>query len=247
MAVLLLHGLGSDSARTLALLGPALPAGERVFAPDLRAHGDSTQIGSARDFSIADMTQGLVERIRSENFDAEPLTVIGISLGAALALQLAKLGTLPIECLVLLRPAFTDAALPRNLAVFPVIGELLHRHGTEWAEREFRRSGLYRTIQRESALGGAGTLEQFREPDAQQRAIRLIELPRNRAFAPGETLALAPATIIAAPRDPVHPLAVAELWHRTLTDSTLVMVPARDDGLAAYVAAIRDAVRSALG
>jgi len=246
MAFLLLHGLGGDSAQPLSLVGPALPAGSRVFAPNIRAHGDSPTIGEPADFSFEAITSELLHEVRAAGFDDEPLTIIGISLGAALSLRLAQSGTVPIERLVLLRPAFTDQPLPPNLAVFPVIAELLHRHGPDSAEAFFRRTGLYRSLRTASRLGAAGVIEQFRKPDAAARAIRLMELPRNRAFEPAEQPPSVPTAIIAAPRDPLHPFAVAKLWHRKLTGSTLTELPARDDGMPPYLAATRAAVGSAL-
>ncbi len=246
MPYLLLHGLGGDREQPLSLVGPCLPEGAKVLAPDLRAHGGSTLIGSPADFAFDRITTELAETVRAEGLGDEPLTVIGISLGAALALRLHLAAALPVERLVLLRPAFTDQAVPPNLAVFPVIGELLHRHSAERAEKLFRLSGVYRRIREESALGAAGMIEQFRKPDAAARAIRLVELPRNRAFEPGDRPGSVPTTIIAAPRDPVHPLSVAELWKQKLPGSSLVTVPARDDGMKPYVAATRAAVRAAL-
>lgn len=246
MAFLLLHGLGGDSSQPLGLVGPVLPAGARVFAPNIRAHGDSPAIGAPADFSFGAITSELLHEVHAGGFDDEPLTIIGISLGAALSLRLAQSGAVPIERLVLLRPAFTDRPLPPNLAVFPVIAELLHRHPPERAEATFRRTGLYRALRTASRLGAAGVIEQFRKPDAATRAIRLMELPRNRAFEPGEQPPAVPTMIIAAPRDPLHPLAVAMLWHRNLTGSTLVELPARDDGMPPYLAATRAAVGSAL-
>lgn len=246
MSFLLVHGLGGDRQQPLELVGPALPEHATVFAPDLRAHGQSPLLGGPGDFSLDAVAAEVAESIRSAELADEPITVIGISLGSAIALQLARAGSLPIDRLVLLRPAFTDLSLPAHLGVFPVIGELLHRHGAERGEELFRSSGVYRSILRHSRLGAAGVIEQFRKPDAQQRAIRLVEFPRNRSFAPGERLDTPPATIIAAPRDPVHPQAVAELWHYSLPGSTLVTVPARDDGIAAYVDATRRAVREAV-
>lgn len=246
MAFLLLHGLGGDSSQPLGLVGPVLPAGARVFAPNIRAHGDSPAIGAPTDFSFGAITSELLHEVHAGGFDDEPLTIIGISLGAALSLRLAQSGAVPIERLVLLRPAFTDRPLPPNLAVFPVIAELLHRHPPERAEATFRRTGLYRALRTASRLGAAGVIEQFRKPDAATRAIRLMELPRNRAFEPGEQPPAVPTMIIAAPRDPLHPLAVAMLWHRNLTGSTLVELPARDDGMPPYLAATRAAVGSAL-
>jgi pimeloyl-ACP methyl ester carboxylesterase len=246
MAFLLLHGLGGDSSQPLSLVGPALPAGARVLAPNIRAHGDSPLIGEASDFSFASITRELLHAVQESGFDDEPLTIIGISLGAALSLRLAQLDEVAIERLVLLRPAFTDHPLPPNLAVFPVIAELLHRQSADRAEAAFRRTGLYRSLRTASRLGAAGVIEQFRKPDAGRRAIRLMELPRNRAFEPGDPPPTVPTTIIAAPRDPLHPLAVATLWHRYLVGSTLTELPARDDGMAPYLAATRAAVSSAL-
>lgn len=246
MAFLLLHGLGGDSGQPLSLVGPVLPADARVLAPNLRAHGDSPLIGGPADFSFATITRELLATVRENGFDDEPLTVIGISLGAALSLRLAHSGGLTIERLVLLRPAFTDQPIPPNLAVFPVIAELLHRHPPDRAEATFRRSGLYRSLRTASRLGAAGVIEQFRKPDAAARAVRLMELPRNRAFEPGDPPLQIPAAIIAAPRDPLHPLAVAARWHHDLPGSTLTEVPARDDGMAPYLAATRAAVSAAL-
>lgn len=246
MPFLLLHGLGGDRRQPLSLVGPCLPPDASVMAPDLRAHGDSTLIGDADDFSFAAVTAELVETVREQGFDQQPLTIIGISLGAALSWRLAHTALLPIERLVLLRPAFTDQPLPPHLALFPVIGELLHRHPPDRAEAIFRRTGLYRRMRTESRLGAAGVIEQFRKPDARARAVRLVELPRNRAFEADEPAVTLPATIIAAPRDPLHPLAVAADWHRRIPGSALVEVPARDDGMTPYLAGIRAAVRSAL-
>lgn len=250
MAFLLLHGLGGDRSQPLSLLGPALPADATILAPDLRAHGASTLIGNADDFSLDAMTSELAHAAEYAGLADGPLTIIGISLGAALALRLAATGLFDVERFIALRPAFTDEPLPRNLAVFPVIAELLHRHGAEHAERLFRSTSLYRELFDASPLGAAGAIEQFRKPDAVRRAVRLVELPRNRAFDRGldtrGLLAAVPTTIIAAPRDPLHPLSVAELWHRLLPDATLTQLPARDDGLRAYVAATREATAAAL-
>lgn len=247
MSFVLLHGLGGSRAQPLSLLSPALPEGATVHAPDVRAHGASTEIGT--DFSLDTLAAELVPGLPNG-----PLTLIGISMGAALSLRLALRGDLEIERLVLIRPAFTYDPLPPNLAAFPVMGELLRsKKRLLWssaerrAERAFTRTSHYRELLVQSPLGAAGALEQFRQQDAAARAIRLIEIPRNRGFAPGELLTVTvPTTVIAAPRDPVHPVAVAEQWAGLLAAS-LELVPARDDSLKRYVAATREAVAHAIG
>ena len=219
-----------------------------MHAPDVRAHGASTLIGN--DFSLETLAAELVP-----DLPAGPLTVLGISMGAALALRLALRGDLEIERLVLIRPAFTDQPIPDNLAGFPLMGKLLQStrslpwaSGQRRAEQRYKRTPEYRALLAASPLGAAGAIEQFRAPNARARAIRLIDIPDNVAYSGADELARidVPTTVIAAERDPVHPVAIAELWAAGIRSGTLTTVPARDDGLRAYVAATRAAIRAAL-
>lgn len=248
MGILLLHGLGGDRGQPLSLLSPVLPQGARVLAPDIRAHGASPLIGRPADFSFDNLTAELAAAVREGGFDDEPLTIIGISLGAALGLRLALGGSVEIERMILLRPAFTEQSLPQHLSAFPVMGELLSRHPAGLAEALFRASGQFEKFEQVSPRAAVATLEQFRKPDAAARAVRLVEVPRNRAFSHESELAAidVPTSIIAAPRDPVHPVAVAEQWHSALRQGSFTLLPARDDGLAEYTAATRAAVAAAL-
>lgn len=246
MDVLLLHGLGGSAAQAREQLGPALPQGARVIAPDVRAHGESTLLGDPADFAFDALTAELAAAVRAH--EPGPLTIIGTSMGAALGLRVALSGEFDIERLVFVRPAFTEAPLPANLRGFPVMGELLQRHGPIEAERLFKASNLYHAISLVSQRMAALSLEQFRAPDAAARAVRLVEVPRNRAFRTLDELVVigVPTTIVAAPRDPVHPVSIAELWHRGIRGSRLELLPARDRGLQPYLTALRGSVSSAL-
>ena len=243
MSFVLLHGLGGDHKQPLSLSRPVLPPGATVHSPDVRAHGASTTVGT--DFRLDTLAAELVPGL-----PAGPLTIIGISMGAALALRLAVRGDLDISRIVFIRPAFTDEPLPANLASFPVIGSLLRStRALPWApaarraERAFARTPAFRALAAESPLGAEGALEQFRKPLAAQRAARLIEIPRNAAYTAAELASLAvPATVIAADRDPVHPIAIAEAWADGLGNAVLERVPARDESLRGYIAASRAAI-----
>ena len=243
MTFVLLHGLGGERAQPLSLFGPALPEGAPVVAPDVRAHGGSTLLGSSEHFTLDALAAEIAATL-----PAGPLTILGISMGAALALRLVRRGDLDIERAVFVRPAFTDQPLPANLAAFPVMGALLQQHGARRAEKLFRATDYYRELEAASTLGAAGAIEQFTKPGVVERAIRLIEIPKNAAFTGADELALVdvPVTVIAAERDPVHPVAVAEQWAAGILGSRLERVPARDDGVRAYVAATRAAVTAAI-
>ncbi len=247
MSFVLLHGLGADRGQPLGLFGPVLarlgvPA-EAIAAPDVRAHGASRLVGDPADFALDRLAREVAGEVGAPS---EPVTIIGISMGAALALRICLLGLLPVERAVFVRPAFADRSLPANLRPFPVMGELLRELGPVEGAARFRAPDPYVRVAHESPAGGRGLLTQFTAPDAARRAIRLVEIPRNRAFdADGDLAALGGrgirSLVVGAPRDPVHPFRLAERWAGGL-GAPLERVPPRDDGQPAQDAAMRQVV-----
>ncbi|WP_400995362.1 alpha/beta fold hydrolase [Agromyces sp. GXQ0307] len=242
MSFVLLHGLGADRRQPLELFGPVLDDDANVVAPDVRAHGGSSLIGDPADFDLDRLAEEVVSGVGDEG----PVTLVGISMGAAIALRIALRGLLPVQRAVFVRPAFGDRSLPRNLHAFPVIGELLREYGPVVGAERFTRTEPYLRVAEASPLGAHGLLTQFRAADAATRAVRLVEIPRNRAFASDAELgALASrgirSLVVGAPRDPVHPFELAERWAAGL-GAEFARVPARDDGQAAQTAAMREVV-----
>ena len=256
-----LEGAGSPETR-------GRPGAVRVIAPDVRAHGASTIVGEPADFALDRLAEEVAAEVRDALSgrgggsaasvapvddppgEAAPgtaaLTILGISMGAAIALRIALRGLLPVERAVFVRPAFDDASLPDNLRPFPVIGQLLADLGPEAGAERFRATGPYHRVADASLAGGRGLLTQFSAPDAARRARRLVEIPRNRAFTGDAELAGLGARgirslVVGARRDPVHPLELAERWAGAL-GAPLEVVPPRDDGLAAQTALLRDRV-----
>ena len=136
---------------------------------------------------------------------------------------------------VFVRPAFDDRSLPDNLRPFPVIGQILADAGPAGAA-EFQERSIFQQVAAASPAGGRALLDQFQAPDAARRAMRLVEIPRNRAFADDAELAELDgrgirSLVVAAPRDPVHPFPIAERWAGGL-HTMLELLPARDDGQA---------------
>ncbi|WP_394554671.1 alpha/beta hydrolase [Agromyces sp. MMS24-JH15] len=253
MSFLLLHGLGSDRRQPLEWFAPAIAAtgddDDRIVALDVRAHGDSPVVGDPEDFAFDRLAAEVADAARTELADAtRPLTVIGISMGAALALRIALDGLLDVRRAVFVRPAFGDRSLPPNLRAFPVIGELLRAEyppGSSAIEA-FHATDLFARVEHESPAGARALLGQFAAPAAAERAVRLVEVPRNRAFADDAELGgLATrgirSLVVGAPRDPVHPLPLAERWAGGL-GAPLEVLPARDDGPPAQVQAARESV-----
>ncbi|QUW18451.1 alpha/beta fold hydrolase [Agrococcus sp. Marseille-Q4369] len=242
--LLAIHGLGSDSSAMRDYLGGAVPPGVRVLAPDLRAHGANPLIGEPADFALEALAAEVGDELVRFG-DGSPVTIVGVSLGAALAAMIARSGRFPLDRVALVRPAFTHEPLPANLAIFPVIGRLLESHRPRRALAELHRAGAWRAIALESLAHARGLEAQLTQPRAAERRIRLLEIPRNAAYRPGELRIPAPTVVLASERDPVHPLHVAEAWRDELGTRMLVS-PARDDGEAAMHAWFREQLGSFL-
>jgi pimeloyl-ACP methyl ester carboxylesterase len=242
--LLAIHGLGSDSNAMRDYLGGAVPAGVQVLAADLRAHGASPLIGEPADFALEAMAAEVADELVRVG-DGSPVSIVGVSLGAAIAALIARSGRFPLDRVALVRPAFTTEPLPPNLAVFPVLGRLLDQRRPQRVLDQLRASGAWRAIAHESLAHARSIEAQVTQPRAAERRIRLLEIPRNAAYRPGELRIAAPSVVLASPRDPLHPLHVAEAWRDELGARMLVS-PARDDGEQAMMAWFREQLGSFL-
>jgi pimeloyl-ACP methyl ester carboxylesterase len=233
--VVVLHDLGSTGADAVARLGLD---GTGCAVPDLRGHGADDRPIAAGSLDLDAVARDLaLDPALSDPahpdpaLRGEPVALVGLGLGAAVALRVAVLRPEAVAALVAVLPSGTDRPLPAHLRAYPVIGELLARYGPYDGATRFRRTGLFHAVELTSAAAGAALLAQFRAPRARERAARLVDLPREPALREGDAAAVAgiPTTVIAASGDPLHPVDVARLWAARLPHAALVEVEATRD------------------
>jgi pimeloyl-ACP methyl ester carboxylesterase len=237
--VLLLHGLGADHRQPLTLLNDQSFGDWAVLAPDLRAHGATRVVGDSDAFTFAALLDDLRALLARTGQIGKPTHLVGISMGAALALRAALDDAVTAASLTLVRPAFDENPLPDNLRVMALIGDILRSSFGAAGKRLLSATPEFRAVAEVSPLGAASLLTQFDDPRAQQRSERLRSVPRNTAYrSPVELGAInAPTLVIGTDRDPVHPLALAQAWARAITGAQLDVVPPRDDDAALSAAA----------
>jgi pimeloyl-ACP methyl ester carboxylesterase len=226
--VLLLHGLGDDCAQPWAFLSGG--HGLRRIAPDLRAHGATGYIGPDDAFSfdgLADDVVALLDRVSVTG----PVIAAGVSMGAGIALNLALRYPDRVTALALVRPAWLDQPLPPNLAMYPLMAGLLRQHGPQLGLARFEATDAYQAVRAVSDSGAASLRGQFTAPYAVDRAVRLDRMPRSAPSPDVRALRRVsqPALVVGAPRDPVHPLALAEATAAALPAASLRVVLARDE------------------
>jgi len=215
--VVLLHGLGSCAADWAPQLDALVPR-YRVVAVDLPGHGASPLPSGP--LTIEDMASA-VARLSSE-LDAEPAHVVGLSLGACVALRLALQAPARVRSLTLVNPfacvrpgGLTDVARLAQrlwlLATAPMPSLAAHVAGRlfPWPEQRALYEAAVGSLSATSRRGYAAAMRALARFDArgQLAAIRR------------------PTLIVAGDRDPVVALAPKLRLGAAIPGAHVVVVP----------------------
>ncbi|WNV86005.1 alpha/beta hydrolase [Umezawaea sp. Da 62-37] len=223
--VLLLHGLGGDRRQALGLLPDDLDATR--IAPDLPGHGDTDLVeGEPITFAaFAALTADLLDTSLPQG--RRSVAVVGVSMGAGIAVALAAARPDLVERLVLIRPAWLDERPAPNLAPFRRIALLLETLGVDAGREAFQDTPQFREIEAAAPAMAMSLLGQFGRPHAVERARVLDRMPGDLPLPDrGAYSAVGVDTVVvAAPDDPVHPESVARTLSGWLPRARLVAVP----------------------
>lgn len=243
--IVALHGLSATRDQPGSYLaGFDLPQAG-LLAPDLRGHGETEFLGGPEDFTPTQLGADVDALVQHLGLGSRRVLVLGISLGATVALELVRRATLDIVAAVFIRPAH-EATPARHLRVNASIAAYL-REDPKRALDRLLASDEYRKIAAVSGRAAASLREKVTAARAAERATRLAEGAHWTAFAPDESIAIAPASLVVAARDdPLHPRAVAWEWHRRIVGSQLLELPSRDADPVRYAALARSTVQEFL-
>ncbi|MFC3321802.1 alpha/beta fold hydrolase [Mesorhizobium cantuariense] len=206
LPVVFQHGLGGDAAQ-VAQNFPDGPSYRRLTV-ECRAQGGSGA-GSSRPFSIAMFADDVLAAADAAGLDR--FVAGGISMGAAIALQLAARHPDRVTGLVLVRPAWAFAAAPQNMRPYAEAAELIRSRPLDEARDIFAASATAARLRTEAPDNLASLLGFFARENAAvfaevMQAIANDGLGVTRAAAAGLAL---PTLVIGSGVDLVHPLATA--------------------------------------
>ena len=203
------HGLGGDVNQPFGffedLLKPAPPF--RLIALDCRAHGETRPLGPESKICLASYADDVIALM--DALGLEGAIVGGISMGAAVALNLVLRYPARVRGLVLSRPAWLDAPLPENLTILTRVAEYIRTYGAGEGRDRFIQSEDYTRAFAESPDVAKSLISQFEHPRAEETAVKLERIPRD---APGTDRGEwshinVPALVLANRQDPIHPFA----------------------------------------
>jgi pimeloyl-ACP methyl ester carboxylesterase len=226
--VLVLHGLGGDSKQSLGLFPVGSPV--TLIAPELPGHGDTDLLPDdpATFDAFAELCASVLDgMLITGRISTGPLPVVGVSMGAGVALALVAARPDLVAGLTLIRPSWLDEAPPPNLAPFPIVAGLLRELGPAAGAAAFRDTAIYRNIEREAPAMAQSLLGQFSRPHASERARVLKEMPLSLPLPDRQayTALAVPTLVVGAPEDPVHPYALAQTLSEWVPGSRFASVP----------------------
>lgn len=231
-AVLLIHGIG-DTGDTWSEVVDRLARDHRVIVPDLLGHGQSAK--PRADYSPAAYANGMRDLLLL--LGIESATIVGHSLGGGIAMQLAYQHPSLCERLVLVSPGGVShdvvallrwVSTPAAYLLLPLLQGRVSRRLAGWVARALERFG--------TALGSDGRefLRAYENlPDARSRAVFLRAL-RSVVDRRGQTVTMldrcylaadVPTLLVWGARDPVIPRHHAEVAHRAIPGSRMVVLP----------------------
>lgn len=183
--VLLLHGLGANSQSWLMQTQALRQAGYHIIAPDTPGFGQSTYPGGRA--SIASFVQPISSLIKSAGL--QNLTIVGISMGGVLALQLALEHPKWVSRLVLVNTfAHLNVTSPRVMPYFLLRFALVHTLGIPtqakavagrifpYPDQEILRQGLIEQVLQADPRAYRAAMRALGRFDARNR-LHEIHLP----------------------------------------------------------------------
>ncbi|MGE3409139.1 MAG: alpha/beta fold hydrolase [Pirellulales bacterium] len=197
------HGLGGDVNQPLSLFVP--PPGIRALSLDTRGHGLTMPLGPEEKIGIAQSADDLVAWL--DYLRVARVVVGGISMGAAIALNVTLRYPERVMGLVLSRPAWLDGPMQHIADLFGQVARLIREAGPDEGYRLYQQTDEYRQMLAESPDCAAGLLAQFQHHRAAETVCKLERIPRDAPCHDLNQLAAiaVPTLILANLQDPIHP------------------------------------------
>ena len=124
--------------------------------------------------TIASLADDLVAFL--DHLEIDRAVIGGISLGSAVAVNLALRHPSRVLGLVLSRPAWIDGPLPENVRLYSTIARLIRDRGPKEGLERFRKTPEFLAMDRDSPDCARSLIGQFEQPRAEECVARLERL-----------------------------------------------------------------------
>ncbi|NLL75696.1 MAG: alpha/beta hydrolase [Clostridiales bacterium] len=235
--LLFLHGMGGSVRQIYSTYEPI--EGIRLITMNQQGHGDSDADWEHYDFrSLADDAIALLDLL-----NIEKVYLAGISMGAAVSLNLASRFSDRVSGLLLIRNAWTDKPMSEEVATaYYDLGMSLKNGGPE----AFYKTKGWNIVKGCSSYTKQAFLSVFSEPSCIKNWQKYLILPNKAPIASLEALSKLnmPVTILANRNDLCHPYEYGEYLRKHIAQSVLVEIPDKDKDSNGHKAMINQSILS---
>jgi pimeloyl-ACP methyl ester carboxylesterase len=237
-AVIFQHGLGGDEAQVSAHFPET---GFRRLTLDCRAQGRS-EASDPSQFSIQTFADDVLAFADSRS--VQRFSVGGISMGAAIALNIAVNHPNRVTALILARPAWAWEKGPENMQPLAEVAAYLVGGGKE----AFEKSDLGQRLAIEAPDNLASMLGFFDRPDLATTARLLSAIAADGPGVSREQAAAikVPTLVIGNGLDLVHPMPLAQMLARQIPGAQYVEIAPKSLDKAVHAQEFKEAVRKFL-
>ncbi|GJM29305.1 MAG: esterase [Cyclobacteriaceae bacterium] len=219
LPVVFQHGLTANIKQTESLLAGLRNI--RLLSIDCPGHGTSP----LSDDYLVSFNRYADEVLRFiDRHQIEQAVFGGISMGSGIAINIALRYPDRVKGLILVRPAWLDYKMPRNLQILLPAAQLMNQ---ENGKRRFQELPEFKSIQRSSV---AKSILGVFAPEQQAALSQVIErMVNDQPFSKMEELKRIslPCLVLCNEDDPLHPIEMAEIIHQTIPGSVLRKVTSR--------------------
>jgi pimeloyl-ACP methyl ester carboxylesterase len=210
-----------------------------------RGHGGSS-LGPLPRLSIRQFANDAVELL--DHLNIAQAAVGGISLGAAVALNVAARRPGRVSKLVLARPAWVDTPAPETMEFYSEISRLLASHEENDALHQFQNLPEYLALRSTSPDNASSLVSFFTRPRPETTIALLSTIPLD---GPGVTrLEMAalnvPTLVIGNGQDHVHPLSYAHALADIIPGALFCEITSKSVDKRSYLAEFQQALKGFL-
>lgn len=196
-----LHGLGGDAMQPKGYF--EIQKGIQLITMDLRGHGE-TPLGDPDQLNFDTLAKDVEALCRHLNIDSCYLG--GISMGAAVSMNLALRYPQLVKKLILIRPAWLDKPMEEPIRrLFDHVARYLNFQG---GKEIFKNQVEYINLQKEAPAAACSFIKYFDDSVSISTSIKFEIMPACRPISSLNELKKLrmPVLILVTQQDPVHPL-----------------------------------------
>jgi pimeloyl-ACP methyl ester carboxylesterase len=238
------HGLGADLTQPFGLCQP--PSGIRLIGFDARAHGQTRPVGPEERISFNTFADDLCALM--DHLQIRQAILGGISMGAAITLNVTLRNPARVIGLVQSRPAWLDAPNPWNVTMFSLITRLVREQGRIKGKEAFLESAEYKETLAKWPDVASSLAGQFDNPVVDETAFKFERIIRDapcRDRAEWKNIKV-PTLVLGNRFDPIHPYEYAVEMCRVIPGAEFQEITAKGISLDQHNADVQRCLRNFL-